>query len=589
MSTPNRISSTVANLPGSASLPAIDPAHSGKAPAGDKVRTAALLGLKPLELPDLPTESESKLKAHYSPSIYSRSMHKPALGPPLSMKGWNQIHYAASEGTLQAIWDANSGDDRYAINTPDQEGRTPLMVAIAQGQVQAAIALIEEGALVDAVDLYGKSLLHYAVGKDPEFWLPYFLRKGLSPSLIDNMGNTPLMHAASFGSVSSVAVLLNHHSGAAEFNFAGHSALHMVRGSSDSACAKKYRILIEAGCNPRIVDEQGMNILHHCIVSNDGRGLSELAQHRISLTQRDRAKGWTPLHYAAERSKEHASINIDCFAADLPTAVHIQDLEGRTPLHLAARSGNPSMQRILLQAEANIEQKDHAGATALLLACRAGQNITTLIGFGADPSAKDNENRTALHYIANPADNWPTLQVLLTAGIHVDEQECPLKLLDGEHLLHNLWKANFRELGARVRVIKLVNHIADLKNAGVQIDAQNESGQTLLHLAALAKQRGMTRALLSAGANPNIQDSDGNTPLHIWGNYEEDKEDMYKLLIQHKARKDIRNKENKTPGFKSGKTDRFLAKLTSPIDSVASLFNRQTSEDPRKPASPREH
>jgi hypothetical protein len=44
---------------------------------------------------------------------------------------------------------------------------------------------------------------------------------------------------------------------------------------------------------------------------------------------------------------------------------------------------------------------------------------------------------------------------------------------------------------------------------------ESESGSTLLHFAALEDQSRVARLLLKASANPNITDTEGNSPLHI--------------------------------------------------------------------------
>merc|ERR1719474_2351383 len=47
------------------------------------------------------------------------------------------------------------------------------------------------------------------------------------------------------------------------------------------------------------------------------------------------------------------------------------------------------------------------------------------------------------------------------------------------------------------------------------IDQPNPEGQTALHTAANLDDAEATQLLLEAGANPNVVDSEGNSPLHI--------------------------------------------------------------------------
>ena len=43
--------------------------------------------------------------------------------------------------------------------------------------------------------------------------------------------------------------------------------------------------------------------------------------------------------------------------------------------------------------------------------------------------------------------------------------------------------------------------------------------------------------MLGKGANPNVQNSDGNTPLHLW-----DTPDVITALLKHGAKSDVTNK-----------------------------------------------
>ena len=53
-----------------------------------------------------------------------------------------------------------------------------------------------------------------------------------------------------------------------------------------------------------------------------------------------------------------------------------------------------------------------------------------------------------------------------------------------------------------------------LLNARVKLDATNDIGRTALHLAAVCARGDYVNKLLAAGANPNVQDNWGQSPLH---------------------------------------------------------------------------
>lgn len=76
------------------------------------------------------------------------------------------------------------------------------------------------------------------------------------------------------------------------------------------------------------------------------------------------------------------------------------------------------------------------------------------------------------------------------------------------------------------------------------INAQDEQGNTALHIASQYKRwERHVKALLDLGANPNIQNKDGNTPLHIVYNSEA----TAKMLIDHGADLTLVNCDGDTP------------------------------------------
>lgn len=54
-----------------------------------------------------------------------------------------------------------------------------------------------------------------------------------------------------------------------------------------------------------------------------------------------------------------------------------------------------------------------------------------------------------------------------------------------------------------------------LKSGYHNLDAKNQEGQTAAHLASIMGYDDILDLLLEVGANPNILDSSGLTPLHV--------------------------------------------------------------------------
>jgi len=88
------------------------------------------------------------------------------------------------------------------------------------------------------------------------------------------------------------------------------------------------------------------------------------------------------------------------------------------------------------------------------------------------------------------------------------------------------------------RVQTLVAENPDLVNA------QNQSGLTPLHLAAIKGQVAIAEFLLQKGADPNLAEANGDTPLHFAASY--GYVEIVRSLLEHGAKVNLRNLDGKT-------------------------------------------
>ncbi|KAG5898104.1 hypothetical protein JTB14_027461 [Gonioctena quinquepunctata] len=86
--------------------------------------------------------------------------------------------------------------------------RTPLMIAVYEGQLQIASILIDKGANVDAVDINGLNILHYAVDTDRIESVKFCLSIMKDSNCKDNNGWTALIRAAILNSSEKIISLL---------------------------------------------------------------------------------------------------------------------------------------------------------------------------------------------------------------------------------------------------------------------------------------------------------------------------------------------------------------------------------------------
>lgn len=172
-------------------------------------------------------------------------------------------------------------------------------------------------------------------------------------------------------------------------------------------------------------------------------------------------------------------------------------------LHAAAASGDVAAIRRLAGARQGLDARDGNGRTPLHVAAFRGQveAIRALIAAGADPGLFDNQRYDAVT-IVSVTDDVPALTALLASGASAKlttSRYDGTALIAAAHLGHD-------------------GIVRELIKAGAPLDHVNNLGWTALIEAVILGDGGKrhvetVRALLAAGANRNLADRQGATPL----------------------------------------------------------------------------
>jgi ankyrin repeat protein len=321
----------------------------------------------------------------------------------------------------------------------------------------------------------------------------------------DRRGATPLMYAASVGSVDAVKLLLA----------AGADA--KVKNSFDATALmwgvtnlEKVRLLVEAGADVNARSKQGMTPL---LIAASNAGSIEIVRLLLAkgadlkpradsesaaaaaaaandqLAGRRRKSGgeggYTPLLAAAAANDlEMARLFVEK-GAD----VNAESRRGDTALHFSASAGNLAMVKLLLAKGASVNAASHESIqvrkgpiglnhlTALMYAAPYGtpELVRTLIDAGAQVNAKDIRDMTPLMLaVGSETQNPDMVRLLLAKGADVKP-----KSVMGETALD--WAKKF----GNPEVIRL------LQEAGAPASVEDHAA------AAAAAEAGDARAALS--------------------------------------------------------------------------------------------
>ncbi|KAI3034865.1 hypothetical protein CBS76997_10987 [Aspergillus niger] len=214
-------------------------------------------------------------------------------------------------------------------------------------------------------------------------------------------GNTPLLYAASNGSIRVVDALLA--SQQTQINWRN------AEGQSALWCAAWYgyidivkRLLQQHHIQVNIADRtRGTTPLAVAVIRGHAETVESLLTiRRVNVNIRDR-RGWTPVFHALSRAISYGDRSILEMILTRPNAdlLH-QDEEGRTPLIYAVQHNEASLTAMLLRhPTSRTEPRDFHGRTALWYAVQQGNTdiIPLLLDSGADVSVLDDYGETPLH------------------------------------------------------------------------------------------------------------------------------------------------------------------------------------------------
>ncbi|XP_072971321.1 uncharacterized protein [Typha angustifolia] len=180
------------------------------------------------------------------------------------------------------------------------------------------------------------------------------------------------------------------------------------------------------------------------------------------------------------------------------TVADVKDANKRMALHFAAMDGRKEVCEYLIEElKLDVDPRDDDGETPLLHAARQGQLSTAkyLLEQGANPSTSSNLGATALHHAAG-IGNIELMNLLLSKGVDVESQS--------DAGTPQIWAAGH---GQQDAVKLLLEHHANP-------NAETDDGITPLLSAVAAGSLQCLELLVQAGANPNTI-AGGATPLHV--------------------------------------------------------------------------
>ncbi|OWK04167.1 hypothetical protein Celaphus_00016307 [Cervus elaphus hippelaphus] len=244
--------------------------------------------------------------------------------------------------------------------------------------VQAGVGFGDR--ILNVMDDYGNTPLHWAAGKNQVESVKFLLSKGANPNLRNCSMMAPL-HVAVQGAYNDVMK-------GADIDITdseGRSPLLLATASASWNTMQHIKELVMDE------DNDGCTPLHYACRQGVPVSVNNLLNFNVSIHSKSKDKK-SPLHFAARLLQDISDTRL----------LNEGDLHGMTPLHLAAKNGHDKVVQLLLKKGA-LFLSDHNGWTALHQASLGGYTQTMKVILDTNLKCTDRldeEGNTALHFAA---------------------------------------------------------------------------------------------------------------------------------------------------------------------------------------------
>ncbi|MCJ7764340.1 MAG: ankyrin repeat domain-containing protein [Thiovulaceae bacterium] len=276
----------------------------------------------------------------------------------------------------------------------------------------------------------GQSLLHLAVLSNNIKVVLYLLNKGLDIDREDSDGLTPLILAMSHPRYFNIVLLLlDRHASIEHISSNGNSALSVGIRNNNPEGAK---VLIKRGANINIADNAHtpLSLTHTALLQYPENAPMYRELETLLLTKGAKVDvslnslGWTPLCTTVTKVQDQHNREHIRLLMQLGADVNYRDLNGRTPLMLAASMGRLPAVEILMSNYASATVIDNFGWSALMFGVYYNHFhvVAYMLDNGVNPNLISEQGLTALK-IAREHKRHKMADLLLGYGAIVTKEE----------------------------------------------------------------------------------------------------------------------------------------------------------------------
>ena len=488
---------------------------------------------------------ESKDSSQRTPLIIAINNKKEALALALikaganvhSLEGKNVMHLAC-ERSMESVIKQILAKDKDLVNVKNDQGMTPLMTALIEGDEAIASLLLEHGADVNIQSPEGNTALHIACNYNMSNMVAKILDKDKGPlNIKNNNKETPLMYTLGSRFIlqskqESIALILLERGADASIGrltIGGECLSNPIH----KACVYGMRAVVAKIIDQdkdqlNIKDFGGATPLMKAI-ENENTSLANMIMNLGADVKGVDKDECSALIYAYRAEMEEIIVRL---VKKDESLLEIKGHGGYTPLHQAINDKNEKMALLFIELGARLNTETDKGKLAIHLACEKGMQsiLTHILATNKDLlNAINKDGRTPI-IEALIGGNEDIASLLIDQGADVSIQAS-----DGMTALHLACQYNMPNI-----ITKILNKDKDLLNI------KDKNNETPLMWVLKNRQESIALMLLEKGADVSIQASNGTTALSLACQYNMPSI-ITKILTQDKDQLNIKDKNNETP------------------------------------------
>lgn len=405
-------------------------------------------------------------------------------------------------------------------NSPSQQNAgffDPVVMAINNKASNDVIKFLieQKGNSVNKKTHHSRIYLQWAAAQGNLDLVNYLIAKGSDVNYADSHGESVIAYTASGNKNTAVFDALFKAGVDPKGKYEDDANLIMYAIASDNDL-KVTDYLISKGVSLKDTDKYGRTVADYAAKLGNFAIIDQLVARGIKPT--DQA-----LFFATQGSRQKQN-GLDVFETLVtkyklnPKAVNP---EGANILHIIGRRPNAEIFNYFLNQGVDVAQVDKSGNTVLIAAAGGTDAaiIQTLLAKTKNENAKNENGESALtKAITSGSAEITALLIKNSADVNILDK-------NGNNLAY-YWFNSFRPTGGQggrpvaavqnqgPKVDEFSEKLVVLKKAGLDFTKPQQNGITLLHLAVEKDNLALIDQAIALGIDINAQDEEGNTALH---------------------------------------------------------------------------